>query len=98
MTTDTITYSETAAHGSSLRWAWPSPSPAATLAALCADAEFVFGKLMQVEADGMCVIERGYVTLPGGTGAALTRGKACRGRPAGVRQRVHPRSSYRHGR
>lgn len=72
---DTITYSETAAHGSA------SVGLAVTLtssdtAALCADAEFVFGKLIQVEADGMCVIERGYVTLPGGTSATLTRGKA----------------------
>lgn len=72
---DTITYSETAADGSA------SVGLAVTLtssdtAALCADGEYVLGKLIKVEADGMCVIERGYVTLPGGTSATLTRGKA----------------------
>lgn len=70
----TITYSATADGGSA------SVGLAVTLnssdqAALCADAEFVFGKLISVEADGMCTIERGYVTLPGGTSASLTRGK-----------------------
>lgn len=72
---DTITYSATADGGSA------SVGLAVTLTtddevALCADAEYVFGKLLAVEADGMCIIERGYgVTLPGGTSATLTRGK-----------------------
>lgn len=71
----TITYSATAAGGSA------SVGLAVTLTtddqvALCADAEYVFGKLIAVAADGMATIERGYgVTLPGGTSATLTRGK-----------------------
>lgn len=72
----TITYSATAAGGSD------SVGLAVTLTssdtvALCADGEYVYGKLIAVEADGMCTIERGYgVTLPGGTSASLTRGKS----------------------
>jgi hypothetical protein len=72
----TITYSATEANGSA------SVGLAVTLTtddevALVADGEYVFGKLLKVEADGVCVIERGYgVVLPGGTSATLTRGKA----------------------
>lgn len=44
--------------------------------ALCADAEFVLGKLVKVEADNKATVQvGGFMTLPGGTGAALTRGK-----------------------
>lgn len=44
--------------------------------ALTTDGSMVLGKLDKVEADGFAsVIDDGYVTLPGGNGAALTRGK-----------------------
>lgn len=71
----TITYSATANGGSSV------VGRAVTLnsseqAALAADAEGILGKLISVEADGMCTIERGFVTLPAGTGASLTNMKA----------------------
>ena len=42
---------------------------------LAADAEPILGKLLKVEADGVCAVQYGGgMTLPGGTGAALTRG------------------------
>jgi hypothetical protein len=71
----TITYSATEENGSA------QVGLAVTLntddeAMLVGDGEYVLGKLVKVEADGMCVIERGFVTLPGGTSATLTRGKA----------------------
>lgn len=71
---DTITYSATEENGSAQVGLAVTLTSSDT-AALCADAEFVLGKLTKVEADGMCVIERGFVTLPGGTSATLTRGK-----------------------
>lgn len=71
---DTITYDATKADGSAQVGLAVTLTSSDT-AALCADAEFVLGKLVKVEPDGMCVIERGYVTLPGGTSATLTRGK-----------------------
>jgi hypothetical protein len=44
---------------------------------LIGDAEGLFGKLIQVFADGFCRVQvRGYADLPGGDGATLTRGKA----------------------
>jgi hypothetical protein len=44
--------------------------------ALAADGDHVIGKLEQVFADGACVVvDEGFVTLPGGNGATLTRGK-----------------------
>lgn len=44
--------------------------------ALCADGEFVFGKLIQVFADDFCRVQvDGYADLPGGASAVLTRGK-----------------------
>lgn len=71
----TITYDATEDGGSS------AVGLAATLnssdqAALCADAEGILGKIISVEADGMVTIERGFVTLPGGASATLTRMKA----------------------
>lgn len=71
----TITYESTVANGTS------AAGRAVTLnsseqAALAADAEGILGKLISVEADNMAVIERGFVTLPGGTGATLTNMKA----------------------
>jgi hypothetical protein len=44
---------------------------------LVGDGEFVLGKLILVESDNKATVQvGGYMTLPGGTGAALTRGKA----------------------
>lgn len=71
----TITYSATTANGSA------SVGLAVTLSAdktvaLAADGEYILGKLIQVEPDLTAVVQtRGYCTLPGGTGASLTRGK-----------------------
>lgn len=43
---------------------------------LVADAEFVLGKLLNVTPDGFCTVQHeGMVSLPAGTGAALTLGK-----------------------
>lgn len=72
----TITYSASTANGSA------SVGLAVTLsadktAALAADGEYILGKLIQVEPDLTAVVQTGgYCTLPGGTGASLTRGKA----------------------
>lgn len=45
--------------------------------ALTADGNAVVGKLVLVEADGKATVQvGGYMTLPGGQGATLTRGKA----------------------
>src|SRR5204862_7344663 len=44
--------------------------------ALCADGDYVYGKLLKVEPDGFCSVQKwGMATLPAGTAAALTRGK-----------------------
>lgn len=64
----------------------PEFGRAATLSAaggevdLCADAEAVLGKLLKVEKDPtftyVCTVQiAGLMTLPGGSGATLTRGK-----------------------
>lgn len=46
------------------------------LISTAADAEAVFGKLIKVEQDLMCTVQvGGAMTLPGGTGATLVRGK-----------------------
>lgn len=46
------------------------------IVALCADGEFVLGRLEAIESDGTAiVIVDGLVQLPGGNGATLTRGK-----------------------
>ena len=43
---------------------------------LTEDGEFVLGKLMKVEGDGKAAVqESGFMTLPGGASASLTRGK-----------------------
>lgn len=42
---------------------------------LAGDGENIYGKLIKVEPGGMAVVQyRGYVTLPGGSGATLTAG------------------------
>lgn len=44
---------------------------------LASDAEAVIGKLLHVEPDGKCAVQvGGYVTLPGGNAATLTRGNS----------------------
>lgn len=44
---------------------------------LAGDGEYVLGKLILVESDGKATVQvGGYMTLPGGTGASLTVGKA----------------------
>ncbi len=70
-----ITYSATADGGSTSVGLAVSLTSSDTLT-LVGDAENVLGKLISVEADGMCTVERGFVTLPGGSGATLTRGKS----------------------
>lgn len=72
----TITYDATKPNGSA------SVGLAVTLSAdntvaLTADGNFVLGKLIKVERDGVATVQvSGFVTLPGGDSAALTRGKA----------------------
>ena len=71
----TITYSATVAGGSS------QVGLAVTLSAdgtvqLIGDGEALEGKLIEVYADNFAKVQvGGYATLPGGSGAALTRGK-----------------------
>lgn len=49
---------------------------AANTVALAADGNAVVGKLIQVEPNSVCRVQiAGCMTLPAGTGAALTRGK-----------------------
>lgn len=43
---------------------------------LTEDGDAVLGKLVKVESDGKCVVQSGgWMTLPSGAGASLTRGK-----------------------
>lgn len=71
----TITYSATAVNGSS------QVGLAVTLKSddtieLVGDGEFVLGKLISVESDNYATVQTGgFMTLPGGSGATLTRGK-----------------------
>lgn len=71
----TITYSATEDNGSA------QVGLAVTLSAgdtveLVGDGEAVLGKLIEVTKDNYGVVQtRGYMTLPGGTAATLTRGK-----------------------
>lgn len=73
----TITYSATVANGSSQVGLAVRATPAAgDTVELVGDGEAVLGKLIKVEADNYCVVQtRGYMTLPGGSGATLTVGK-----------------------
>lgn len=71
-----ITYSATAEGGSAAVGKAVTLSAAGTVA-LAADGESVIGKLVRVESDGVCAVQvAGFMTLPGGNGAALTLGKA----------------------
>lgn len=71
----TITYDATKANGSAQAGLTVTESAAGT-AALTADGNGVLGKLIKVDADGKAVVQTaGYMTLPGGNGASLTRMK-----------------------
>ena len=49
---------------------------AANTVELVGDGEAVYGKLMNVESDGICTVQvGGFMELPGGTSASLTLGK-----------------------
>lgn len=71
----TITYESTKENGTS------HDGKAVTLsddntAALAGDGEGVIGRLVEVSEDDKCVVEKGFVELPGGNGASLTNNKA----------------------
>lgn len=71
----TITYSATEDNGSASVGLAVTLSAANTVA-LVADAEPITGKLLEVTADNMAVVQtHGRMTLPGGTSATLTLGK-----------------------
>lgn len=72
----TITYDATKAGGSAQVGLAVTFSADRTIQ-LVGDGEFVLGKLLTVESDGYATVQtHGYMTLPGGTGATLTRGAA----------------------
>lgn len=71
----TITYDVTKDNGSAQVGLAVTLSAADTVA-LVADAQAVIGKLVKVEADGYATVQvSGFMDLPGGSGASLTRGK-----------------------
>lgn len=71
----TITYDATKDNGSDQVGLAVTLSAADTIK-LTEDAEAVIGKLIKVEADGYATVQvAGYMTLPGGASASLTRGK-----------------------
>jgi len=74
-----ITYDRTY-EGNSPEFGRACAMSAAAEVNLAADAEAVIGKLLKVEKDPtytyVCTVQvAGFMTLPGGTGASLTRGK-----------------------
>ncbi len=74
----TIVYDATAANGASatLMIGKAVTFSADDTVALAADGDAVVGKLISVTADNKCSVRtKGFVTLPGGNGASLTRGK-----------------------
>lgn len=71
----TITYSATVANGSAKVGLAVAFSASKTVET-AGDGEEVVGKLISVESDNKAVVQTGgYMTLPGGNGAALTPGK-----------------------
>ena len=71
----TITYSATAAGGSAQVGLAVTLSADATVQ-LVGDGEAVEGKLIEVYSDNFATVQvGGFCTLPGGSGASLTRGK-----------------------
>lgn len=73
----TITYDATKANGAATTMIGKAVTFSADdTVALAADGDAVVGKLISVTADNKCSVRtKGYVTLPGGNGATLTRGK-----------------------
>lgn len=72
----TITYDSAEANGSAQVGLAVTFSADNTVQ-LVGDGEMVLGKLIKVEADDKAVVQvKGYMELPGGTGATLTRGAA----------------------
>lgn len=72
----TITYDADEEHGSAQAGLAVTFSADNTIQ-LVGDGEFVLGKLILVESDLKATVQvGGYMTLPGGTSATLTRGKA----------------------
>lgn len=73
----TITYSATDANGAPTTMIGKAVTLSADdTVALAADGNAVLGKLIKVEADLKCSVRvHGFVTLPGGNSATLTRGK-----------------------
>lgn len=71
-----ITYAAASAGGSASVGLAVTLSAANTIST-AADGEFVLGKLINVDADGVATVQvGGGMTLPAGTGASLTLGKA----------------------
>lgn len=73
----TITYDATKANGAATTMIDKAVTFSADdTVALCADGDAVVGKLISVTADLKASVRvKGYVTLPGGASATLTRGK-----------------------
>jgi hypothetical protein len=72
----TITYNDQEENGSAQVGLAVTLSAANTVA-LTGDGEFVLGKLILVESDLKATVQvGGYMTLPSGAGATLTRGKS----------------------
>jgi hypothetical protein len=73
----TITYDGTLANGAATTMIGKAVTlSAANTVALAADGDPILGKLLSVESDNKCAVQiEGYMTLPGGASAALTRGK-----------------------
>ena len=73
----TITYDATKANGAATTMIDKAVTFSADdTVALCADGDAVVGKLISVTADLKCSVRvKGFVTLPGGASATLTRGK-----------------------
>jgi hypothetical protein len=74
----TIVYDGTQANGAPTTMIGKAVTLSAdNTAALCADGDAVLGKLISVDSDGKCSVRvHGYVDLPGGASATLTRGVA----------------------
>jgi hypothetical protein len=72
----TIVFDDEAAEGNSAQVGLAVTLTADDTVSLAGDGEFVLGKLLLVESDGHCSVQiGGYMHLPRGTGATLTRGK-----------------------
>lgn len=73
----TITYDGTKANGAATTMINKAVTFSADdTVALAADGDAIVGKLIKVEGDNKASVKvEGYMTLPGGNGASLTRGK-----------------------